>query len=44
MVTPALFGGGKRLFEGNYEHKALKLLDAKTMDTGALIVHYRCMR
>ena len=41
MVTPALFGDGKRLFEPGRPHIALKLLEAKPLDTGAVILHYR---
>ncbi len=40
MVTPALFGGGKRMFSGGYDQAELRLLDARTMDTGAVILHY----
>jgi dihydrofolate reductase len=41
MVTPALFGDGKRLFEGGLPRLALDLIDMKRMDTGAAILHYR---
>lgn len=41
MVTPDVFGDGKRLFESGLPRLALALIDAKTMDTGAVILHYR---
>jgi dihydrofolate reductase len=41
MVTPGLFGGGKRLFDGGLPPIALALIDAKPLDTGAVILHYR---
>jgi dihydrofolate reductase len=41
MVTPELFGDGKRLFESGLPRLALGLIEAKTMDTGAVILHYR---
>jgi dihydrofolate reductase len=41
MVTPGLFGDGKRLFEPGRPHIALELLEAKPLDTGAVILHYR---
>jgi dihydrofolate reductase len=41
MVTPDLFGDGKRLFESGRPSFALELLEAKPLDTGAVILHYR---
>jgi dihydrofolate reductase len=41
MVTPDLFGDGKRLFEGGRPRIALSLIEAKPLDTGAVILHYR---
>ena len=41
MVTPDLFGEGTRLFEKGRERLALALLEAKPLDTGAVILHYR---
>jgi dihydrofolate reductase len=41
MVTPDLFGDGKRLFESGRPRIALTLNDVKRLDTGAVILHYR---
>jgi dihydrofolate reductase len=41
MVTPDLFGDGKRLFERGRPRVALTLIEAKPLDTGAVILHYR---
>ena len=41
MVTPILLGSGKSLFAGGYQRASLKLVEAKTMDTGAMILHYQ---
>ena len=41
MVTPTLLGAGKPLFSSGYNRSDLELVDAKIMDTGALIIHYR---
>lgn len=41
MVTPTLLGDGKRLFEGGRARMALHLIEAKPLDTGAVILHYR---
>jgi dihydrofolate reductase len=41
MVTPEVFGDGKRLFDGGLPRLALELIDLKKMDTGAVILHYR---
>ncbi|HET8727606.1 MAG TPA: dihydrofolate reductase family protein, partial [Alphaproteobacteria bacterium] len=41
MVTPGLLGDGKRMFEGGLPRIALDLIEAKPLDTGAVILHYR---
>ena len=41
MVTPDLFGDGTRLFKKGSGRLALTLLEAKPLDTGAVILHYR---
>lgn len=41
MVTPGLLGSGKRLFEEGRPRIGLTLLEAKPLDTGAVILHYR---
>jgi dihydrofolate reductase len=41
MVTPELFGDGKRLFESGLPRLPLTLIDLLRMDTGAVILHYR---
>jgi dihydrofolate reductase len=41
MVTPDLFGDGKRLFESGRPRIGLTLVDSKRLDTGAVILHYR---
>ena len=41
MVTPDLFGDGKRLFEGGRARAALSLIESKKLDTGSVILHYR---
>jgi len=44
MVHPVVVGGGKRLFEGGEEHKALELVDCKTFGTGDVYLTYRPTR
>jgi dihydrofolate reductase len=44
MITPDLFGGGKRLFEPGFERIGLELLESRALDTGAVILHYRRSR
>ena len=44
MVHPVVVGGGKRLFEGGEEHKALELVDYKTFGTGVVYLTYRPTR
>ena len=41
MIHPVVVGGGKRLFEDESEHKALKLVDSKTFATGVVYLTYR---
>jgi dihydrofolate reductase len=41
MVTPTLLGGGKRLFEAGVAPADLTLLAARSLDVGAVILHYR---
>lgn len=44
MVTPDLFGDGKRLFADGRPSLALELVEAKPLDTGAVILTYRRKR
>ena len=44
MVTPNLFGDGKRLFEPRFTGQNLKLLETRRLDTGAVILHYERSR
>lgn len=41
MVTPVLLGDGKRLFETGRPQLALTLLEARTLDVGSVVLHYR---
>ena len=41
MITPDIFGSGIRLFEQGLPRLALKLLDTRALDTGAILLHYR---
>jgi dihydrofolate reductase len=41
MVTPALFGDGKRLFEPGLPRLALSLIETRPLNTGAIILHYQ---
>jgi dihydrofolate reductase len=41
MVTPILLGGGKRLFDGGYDRRQLKLIQTQQMDTGSVILTYQ---
>jgi dihydrofolate reductase len=43
MVTPALLGGGKRLFDSGFPEAKLKLLEARALDVGSVILHYQHM-
>ncbi len=40
MVFPVVVGGGKRLFEGASDEKALKLVETKTFASGAVVLSY----
>jgi dihydrofolate reductase len=41
MVHPVVLGGGKRLFEGGRDQKALELVDSKAFGTGVVYLAYR---
>lgn len=41
MVTPTLLGNGRRLFDTGRPRLALTLIEARPMDTGAVVLHYR---
>ncbi|HLK26305.1 MAG TPA: dihydrofolate reductase family protein [Caulobacteraceae bacterium] len=41
MITPALFGGGRRLFVEGQPRQELALIDSRPLDTGAVILRYR---
>jgi dihydrofolate reductase len=41
MVTPGLLGDGKRLFGNGLPRIGLTLIEARPLDTGAVILHYR---
>jgi dihydrofolate reductase len=41
MITPTLLPGGTRLFQDGYARAKLELIEARTMDTGAMILKYR---
>jgi dihydrofolate reductase len=41
MVTPTIFGSGKRLFADGLPALDLELIDLRRLDTGSVIVHYR---
>ena len=40
MVLPQVFGDGKRLFAPGLPPLALRLIETKPLDTGAVILHY----
>ena len=44
MITPLVLGAGNPLFRGGHERFRLKLLSSQTLDTGAVILHYRDQR
>ncbi|WP_072369048.1 dihydrofolate reductase family protein [Hyphomicrobium sp. NDB2Meth4] len=44
MVTPSIFGGGKRLFEPGMPEMDLKLIDSMRLDTGAVVLRYDRVR
>ncbi len=41
MVTPNLLGDGQRLFAGGIAKSELALIQARPLDTGSVILHYR---
>lgn len=41
MISAQMFGGGKRLFESGLPRVDLTLIEAKVLDVGSLILHYR---
>jgi dihydrofolate reductase len=41
MVFPVVLGGGKRLFDGTSDKKALQLVDSKVVGDGVAILTYR---
>jgi dihydrofolate reductase len=40
LVTPIVLGGGTPLFKGGIDRFNLKLIEARTLDTGAMILRY----
>lgn len=40
LVVPTLYGGGTRLFQDGRAHTSLKLLENRTLDTGAVLLRY----
>ncbi len=44
LVIPRLFGHGTRLFEGHGAPRALRLLEHRAMDTGAVLTRYAVER
>jgi dihydrofolate reductase len=40
-VTPVILGGGTPLFKGNPDRLNLKLLEAKALKSGVVILHYK---
>ena len=40
LVHPFIVGGGKRLFDGDLDHKPLELIDSKVFSTGVLYLTY----
>lgn len=40
LLVPELFGAGNALFKGGYERRALKLIENRPLDTGAVIMTY----
>lgn len=41
MITPLVLGAGNPLFRGGHERFKLELMSSRTLDTGAIILHYR---
>lgn len=44
MVTPTIYGSGKRLFADGLPALDLELIDSRRLDTGNVILHYRRAR
>lgn len=44
MITPNLFGGGVPLFAPGFRRQDLRLIENRTLDTGAVVVHYERRR
>jgi dihydrofolate reductase len=44
LISPELFGHGTRLFEGHALRRNLALVEARVMDTGAVLQRYRIVR
>jgi len=44
LTIPKIFGGGSRLFGEDGTHQALKCLEVRGMDTGAVLVRYAVIR
>lgn len=44
MVTPTIFGNGKRLFADGLPPLELETVDVRRLDTGSAIIHYRRVR
>jgi len=44
MVFPVVVGGGRKLFEGGVENKALKLVGTQTFSTGVVVLTYEPQR
>jgi dihydrofolate reductase len=42
MVTPNVQGDGKRLFAKGLPEFSLELIEARPLDVGSVILHYRC--
>jgi dihydrofolate reductase len=41
MITPELFGDGKRLFREGRPPSTMRLVDSRTLDVGSVILRYR---
>jgi dihydrofolate reductase len=41
MVTPTILGDGKRLFDAGLPSVRLELIEARPLDVGSVILHYR---
>lgn len=40
LVLPQLLGGGQQLFEAGFAQQDLELIESRSLDTGAVILHY----